>query len=80
VGSEDTAEGKLRVTKIGRESPAESAGIKVNDVILKIDGKDIKNKEMMQDLLKEKAPDDKLVILLLRGDKEIEVTVRLAER
>jgi len=80
VGSEDTADGKLRVTKIGRESPAETAGIKVNDIILKIDGKEIPNKEFMQDYLKEKAADDKLIISLLRDGKEIEVTLRLAER
>lgn len=80
VGSEDTAEGKLRVTKIGRESPAESAGIKVNDIILKIDGKDIPNKDAMQDYLKEKAADDKLVVTLQREGKEIEVTLRLTER
>jgi serine protease Do len=80
VGSEETADGKLRVTKIGRESPAETAGIKVNDMILKIDGKEIQGKEMMQDMLKEKAAEDKLVLLLLRSGKEIEITVRLAKR
>lgn len=80
IGSEDGADGKLRVTKIGRESPAETAGIKEGDVILKIDGKDMNNKDDMQKLLKEKAADDKLVILLLRDGKEVEITVRLAER
>ncbi|MFM2220949.1 MAG: hypothetical protein RLZZ553_697 [Verrucomicrobiota bacterium] len=80
VGSEDSDDGKLRVTKIGRESPAEIAGIKINDIIIKIDDKEIHNKESMQDYLKEKAADDKLVILLLRDGKEIEVTLRLAER
>jgi S1-C subfamily serine protease len=34
----------------------------------------------MQDYLKEKAAEEKLVITLLRDGKEIEVAVRLAER
>jgi hypothetical protein len=34
----------------------------------------------MQKLLKDKAAEDKLVILLLRDGKEMEITVRLAER
>ena len=80
VGTEDSADGQLRVNKVGRESPAEAADIKVNDVILKIDDQEIKNKEAMQDYLKEKAAEEKLVITLLRDGKEIEVAVRLAER
>lgn len=80
VGSEDTPDGKLKVTEIGRESPAESAGIKVGDFILELDGKKIKNKEAMQKLLKDKAADDKLVLLLLRDGKEMEITLRLSKR
>lgn len=80
VGSVDGPDGKLLVEKVGRESPAELVGIKAGDVILKIDGEEIKNKSAMQKLLKDKAADDKLVILLQREGKEIEVTVRLAER
>lgn len=79
LGTEDSADG-LRVTKIGRESPAETADIKVGDIVLKMDGQELKNKDAMQKLLKDKAADDKLVILLLRDGKEIEVSLRLAAR
>jgi serine protease Do len=80
IGSEDAADGKLRITKVGRESPAETAGIKVGDVILKIDGKPMNRKADMQKLLEDKAADDKLVVLLMRDGKELEITLRLAER
>lgn len=80
VGSEDTPDGKLRVTEVGRESPAETAGIKKDDIILAIDGEKIKNKQALQKLLKDKAADDKLVLLLLRDGKEVEISLRLAER
>lgn len=80
LGTEDTPDGQLRVTKVGRESPAETAEIKVGDILLKMDGKELKNKDAMQKLLKDKAADDKLVILLLRDGKEMEISLRLAAR
>lgn len=80
IGTVDGTDGKLLVEKVGRESPAELVGIKAGDIILKIDGTEIKNKAAMQKLLKDKAADDKLLILLQRDGKEIEVTVRLSER
>ena len=80
VGTEETAEGKLRVTKVGRESPAEAAGIKEGDVIVKIDGAAISNKENLQKLLKEKAADEKLMLVIVRNGKEKEITVRLGEK
>ena len=80
VGTEDTPEGQLRVNRIGRESPAETAGIKVGDIIREIDGKKMKNKDAMQKLLKDKSADDKLVILILRDGKEMEISLRLGAR
>lgn len=80
IGTEDTPEGQIRVTEIGRESPAETAGIKVGDIILKMDGKELKNKAAMQKMLKDKAADEKLLILLLRDGKEMEITLRLGMR
>lgn len=80
VGTEDTADGQVRVNKIGRESPAEKADIKMGDIILKMDGKEMKDKAAMQKLLKEKAADDKLEIVLLRDGKEMQISLRLGER
>lgn len=80
IGTEDSKDGKLVVTKVGRESPAETAGIKVGDIVIKIDGKDVKNKDAMQKYLKDKAADDKLVIVLLREGKEKEISLRLGAR
>lgn len=79
IGTEDK-DGKLLVTKIGRESPAEAAGFKVGDVVLKIDGKEMKDKEAMQKYLKEKAADDKITIVIIREEKEMEISLRLGAR
>ncbi len=80
VGTETRPEGGLNVEKVGRESPAEKAGMKAGDVLLKMDGVDLKTKEQFQDMLKEKAPDDRVALELLRDGKPETLTLRLGER
>lgn len=80
LGTEERKEGGLQVTKVGRESPAEKAGIKAGDVLLKMDGVELKTKAQFQDLLKEKAPSDRLALELLRGTKPETLNLRLGER
>lgn len=80
VGTEPRPEGGLNVDKVGRESPAEKAGLKKGDVLLKMDGIELTTKEQFQDLLKEKAPDDRVALELLREGKTETLTLRLGER
>lgn len=80
VGTEPRPEGGLSVDKVGRESPAEKAGLKKGDVLLKMDGIELTTKEQFQDLLKEKAPDDRVALELLREGKTETLTLRLGER
>lgn len=80
LGTKSRAEGGLNVDKVGRESPAEKAGLKAGDILLKMDGVELKSKEQFQDLLKEKAPDDKVALELLRNGKPETLTLRLGER
>lgn len=80
LGTEEIPEGGLRVTQIGRESPAESAGIKVDDMLLKIDDLQISTKASMQDYLKNKAAGEMVRLVFLRDRKEREIVLRLAEK
>lgn len=80
IGTVPRAEGGLSVDKVGRESPAEKAGLKKGDVLLKMDGTDLATKEQFQELLKEKAPDDRVALELLRDGKPETLTLRLGER
>jgi len=80
IGTIDRPEGGLSVDKVGRESPAEKAGLKSGDILLKMDGAELKTKDQFQDLLKEKAPDDRVALELLRNGKPETLTLRLGER
>jgi serine protease Do len=80
IGTAPRPEGGLKVEKVGRESPAEKAGLKPGDVLLRMDGVDLATKEQFQDLLKEKAPDDRVALELLREGKSETLTLRLGER
>jgi serine protease Do len=78
--SQDRDGGGLDVTKVGRETPAEAAGIKQGDVLRKMDGVDIRSKEQFQKLLGEKSPGDKVQLEFERGGKPLKMEVRLGER
>ncbi|WP_265595005.1 trypsin-like peptidase domain-containing protein [Haloferula sp. BvORR071] len=80
LGTKERAGGGLDVDKVGRESPAEKAGLKPGDILLKMDGTELKSKGQFQDLLKEKAPTDKVALELLRNGKPETLTLRLGER
>ncbi|MFC7336164.1 S1C family serine protease [Haloferula chungangensis] len=70
----------LKVKKVGRESPAEKAGIKAGDVLLKMDGVELKTREDFKDLMKEKAPDERVVFEVIRKGKIETLTLRLGNR
>lgn len=80
IGTKDRSGEGLDVEKVGRESPAEKAGVKAGDILLKFDGTELRSKEQFQQLLKEKAPDDKVALELLRDGKPETLTFRLGER
>jgi serine protease Do len=78
--SEPAPEGGLRVVKVGRESPAEKAGIKAGDMILRLNGKALKSREELQAAMNDLSAGDKVTFDLLRGGKPETITFRLGER
>ena len=70
----------LKVKKVGRESPAEEAGIKAGDILLKMDGVELKSRDDFKNLMKEKAPDDRVAFEMLRNGKTKTLTLRLGNR
>lgn len=80
LATEARSEGGLKVTKVGRESPAEKAGFAEGDVLLKLNGKPLTTRDDLQGMLKEMAAGDKLAFDLLRGGKSETLVVKLGER
>ncbi len=60
-------------------SPAEKAGIKVDDIITKFDGVEVNEENILGDLISKKKVGDSIKISVYRGEETIEVTATLAE-
>lgn len=73
-------EGGLRVTKVGNKSPAQEAGVKEGDVLLTLNDTPLESRAQMQELLKEMAAGDEVVLELERKGKPETLTFELGER
>lgn len=60
-------------------SPADKAGLQKNDVILKIDGQDVRGESGFPSLLLRHKPGDTITLTILRGSKQQDVQVTLAQ-
>lgn len=67
-------------TAVLAESPAEKAGIKEHDIIVKMDGSDIPSGADLTDLLQKHKVGDSVALTYLRDGKEHECSVTLTER
>ena len=68
------------ITQVASGTPAESAGIHVNDVLVSIDGVTLVNGETLGGVLQRHRAGDQVPVTLRRGDQTVSVTVTLAER
>lgn len=76
----EAAEGGLRVTRVGSETPAEEAGLKAGDVILQFNGKKVTEREQIQEALKEMVIGDEVTLEIRRGKEEKTLTFPLGKR
>jgi hypothetical protein len=60
----------VKLEGVSENSPAEKAGIKGGDIIVKFDGKDVANIEDFMERLMPKKPGDEVEVVVKRGDKE----------
>lgn len=61
-------------------SPADKAGLKLDDVILEVDGEKVTEKNTLQSIVQKHAPGDKLKLKIWRAGAIFEMTVTLEER
>jgi serine protease Do len=60
-----------RLSEIYPGTPAEQAGLKIGDVIVKYDGRPVTDFASLQLLVNDSRPGDKIQIEVLRGDREL---------
>lgn len=61
-------------------SPAEKAGLRQRDVILKIDNKQINNAQQLSERVQQARVGDKMLLTVYRQQKTVEITVQVGER
>jgi serine protease Do len=73
-----TTKGAL-VTQINKDSPAEKAGVKVGDVIIRFDGKPIEDTRNLRNLVAATDPNAKAELVVNRNGKEQKLSVIVGE-
>lgn len=69
--------GELLIDHVFENSGAEKAGIQIGDVIRTVDGEDVKRTEDIHNILDGYRAGDSVAVVVLRGEKEISIDVRL---
>jgi serine protease Do len=67
-----------RLTEVDDDSPASRAGLKVGDVVVKVNGREIKISEAFRRWVAGSEPGETLTLEIKRGDEVLSVRVRLA--
>jgi len=67
------------VTEVSKDSPAEKAGLRKDDVIVRFDGESVTSVRKLTRLVNESSPDQTVHITVVRGGAEQELTATLAK-
>ncbi len=78
VHLEVAEKGELKVELIAADSPAEKAGVKHGDVVLKLDGQAVKLPDEFRQALLAKSPSDEVTLAISRDGKQQEIKTKLA--
>jgi S1-C subfamily serine protease len=70
----------LHVSEVVADSPAKRAGLRVDDLIVAMNGKKVQTQAAVIEFLKTKRPGNTVTITIQRGKEEVKVTVRLGRR
>ena len=68
------------ITQVMNESPAQKAGLRNNDVILRLDGENVTSVRKLNRLVSEIAPDHVVKITISRNGAEQELTATIGKR
>jgi hypothetical protein len=79
IGVNDAVDG-VRITNVPPGSPAASADIRPGDVLVALDGKELRDRASLEMLLAPHEPDQQVRLRLRRGKEYVETTVTLGKR
>lgn len=79
IHGEDDEQG-CRVVTVLPGLPAERAGLREGDVIVRFDGQAVRDFKTLVNLIHGKKPGDEVMLSVLRNDQTVEAKVKLAER
>ena len=68
------------ITQVVKDSPAEKAGLRKDDVILRFEGDSVTSVRKLNRLVSEVAPDQTVRLGISRGGSELEVSVTIGKR
>ena len=72
--------GGVEVSKVYKDSPAEKAGVKKNDVIYAINGKEMFETVKMIEIVKSNDPGTTITVSIKRGDEVLDIEITLGYR
>ena len=79
VGIDLDEEGRVVVTSIDRQSPAELAKLREDDVIVRIDDREVTGTEMLASEIRKRRPGRDVTLKVERDGKPLDVKVKLGE-
>jgi serine protease Do len=79
-GEGDSARPGLRITGVRSDSPAEKAGVRTGDLIVRFGGVEVRTLEDLTFVLRGHRPGDKVAVVLVREGREHQVEAVLEER
>ena len=79
-GTDRGTTGGAVIKRVKPDSPAATAGLLDGDVLLQVDGEATPTMGMLLLALRRHHPGDTVHLLVLRGERQLDVTVKLAER
>lgn len=73
-------EGGIYVAEISADGPAKNSGLKIGDIITKIDNLEINKMSELRNYIYRKAPNDIVTLTILRNNKDSEIKIKLGQR
>ena len=79
VSIEENEEGKVGIISVEKESPAELAKLKEEDIVLKVELEEIASTKMLVKEIRKRKPGKTITLKIERNGKEIDAKVKLGE-